>query len=141
MSSNPISSGGTTDQQSIFHSNTLTIDAKDNTLRKQEVFQSETKSPSPTALDLLLRSSLFRELTERALNNTNMEAEENDTKFHVHTINDNGVGGIFHNEIGNLAYMCSTDDNPLPGLISSQESTLYFINSSGHWNRNLSVPH
>ncbi|KAE8023315.1 hypothetical protein FH972_009025 [Carpinus fangiana] len=140
MSSNPISSGGTNDQQSIFHSNTLTVDAKDNTLRNQEVFLSETKSPSPTALGLLLRSSLFRELTERAYD-TDKEYEENDTKFPVHTVNDNGVGGIFHNEIGNIAYMCSTDGNSLPGLISPQENTSRFINSSGDWNRTLSIPH
>jgi hypothetical protein len=139
MSSNPISST----EQSIFHSNTLTVDS--TTLRKQQVFQSETKSPSPssspTALGLLLRSSLFRELTERALNATDKEVEENDTKFRVCTGNDNGVGGIFHNEIGNIAYMCSADADPLPGLVSPQESTMHFINSSGDWNRTLSVPH
>lgn len=137
MSSNPISTGGTT-EHSIFRSNTLTVDNKNSTLRKQQVFQSETnKSPSPTALGLLLRSSLFRELTERALNATDEEDEENDTKFHVPTAtgNDNGVGGIFDNEIGNLAYMCSSDADPLPGLVSPQESTLHFITSSGDWNR------
>ena len=64
-----------TTEQSIFQSNPFTVNGLD-TPRKQEVFQSETpispstKSSTPSALGLLLRSSLYKELSERNLNVT-----------------------------------------------------------------------
>lgn len=77
MSANPVQSMGMT-EQSIFHFNNPTVDALEmNTLlRKERVFQSEdpitpsSYSSTPTALGLLLRSSLFKELMERNLNAT-----------------------------------------------------------------------
>ncbi|KAG7979373.1 hypothetical protein I3843_05G128400 [Carya illinoinensis] len=82
------------------HSNTLTRDGLDTT-RKQDVFQSENpisscpSSSSPTALGLLLKSSLFKELMERNLNATEKETEANGTKLPVYTGIDNEVVGNF----------------------------------------------
>ncbi|KAF5443270.1 hypothetical protein F2P56_035840 [Juglans regia] len=102
MSANPVPSMGMT-EQSIFHFNTSTVDALEmNTLlQKEEVFQSEdpispsSYSSSPTALGLLLRSSLFKELMERNLNAIDKESEENDTNFPRYAGIDNGVGENF----------------------------------------------
>lgn len=97
---NPIPSKGPS-EHSIFHSNTfLTRDGLD-TLRKQDVFQRQnpispcTSSSSPTALGLLLKSSLFKELMERNLNDTDKETEVNETKLPLYTEIDNEVGGNF----------------------------------------------
>ncbi|XP_041011274.1 AP2-like ethylene-responsive transcription factor At1g16060, partial [Juglans microcarpa x Juglans regia] len=82
------------------HSNSFTRDGLD-TLRKQDVFQSEkpirpcSSSSSPTALGLLLKSSLFKELMERNLNATEKETEANETKLPLYTAIDNEVGGNF----------------------------------------------
>ncbi|XP_041016224.1 AP2-like ethylene-responsive transcription factor At1g16060 [Juglans microcarpa x Juglans regia] len=109
MSANAVPSMGMT-EQSIFHFNTSTVDALEmNTLlQKEEVFQSEdpispsSYSSSPTALDLLLRSSLFKELMERNLNATDKETEENDTNFprYAGQALTMGLGRIFGYESG-----------------------------------------
>ncbi|GMY26062.1 AP2-like ethylene-responsive transcription factor At1g16060 [Fagus crenata] len=137
-----------TTEQSIFQSNPFTVNGLD-TPRKQEVFQSETpispstKSSTPSALGLLLRSSLYKELTERNLNVTDKETEETDTKFSLHSSSDSGVGGFFCNEIGNIPYMCSNNGNTLPGLESPEEITSPFYHRSGQslWNGTLNIPH
>lgn len=137
-------------EQSIFHSNSFTENRLD-TLRQQEVLQSETsispctKSSTPSALGLLLRSSLYRELTEKNLNTTDKDTEESDTKISLHASIDNGVGGFFCNEIGNNSYTCSNNGNKLPGLESPEEIALPFYHRSGKsfWNDTLglNIPH
>ena len=122
-----------------------------DTLRQQEVLQSETsispctKSSTPSALGLLLRSSLYRDLTEKNLNTTDKDTEERDTKILLHASIDNGVGGFFCNEIGNNSYMCLNNGNKLPGLESPEEIALPFYHRSGQsfWNDTcgLNIPH
>ena len=149
IASNPIANQETT-EQSIFHSNSFTENHLD-TLRQLEVLQSKTsispctKSSTPSALDLLLRSSLYRELTEKNLNTTDKDTEESDTKILPHASIDNGVRGFFCNEIGNNSYMCSNNGNKLPGLESPEEIALPFYHRSGQsfWNDTLglNIPH
>ncbi|KAL4639362.1 hypothetical protein ACB092_03G211800 [Castanea dentata] len=139
-----------TTEQSIFHSNSFTENRLD-TLRQQEVLQSETsisprtKSSTPRALGLLLRSSLYRELTEKNLNTTDKDTEESDTKILLHPSIDNGFGGFFCNEIGYNSCMCSNNGNKLPGLESPEEIALPFYHRSGQsfWNDTLglNIPH
>ena len=146
---NPITNQETT-EQSIFHFNSLTGNGLD-TLIQQEVLQSETsistctKSSTPRALGLLLRSSLYRDLTEKNLNTTDKDTEERDTKILLHASIDNGVGGFFCNEIGNKSYMCLNNGNKLPGLESPEEIALPFYHRSGQsfWNdtSGLNIPH
>ncbi|KAF3971429.1 hypothetical protein CMV_004979 [Castanea mollissima] len=135
-----------TTEQSIFHSNSFTENRLD-TLRQQEVLQSETsispctKSSTPRALGLLLRSSLYRELTEKNLNTTDKDTEESDTKILLHPSIDNGFGGFFCNEIGYNSCMCSNNGNKLLGLESPEEIALPFYHRSGQsfWNDTLGL--
>ncbi|KAM3706647.1 hypothetical protein ACJW31_03G165700 [Castanea mollissima] len=135
-----------TTEQSIFHSNSFTENRLD-TLRQQEVLQSETsispctKSSTPCALGLLLRSSLYRELTEKNLNTTDKDTEESDTKILLHPSIDNGFGGFFCNEIGYNSCMCSNNGNKLLGLESPEEIALPFYHRSGQsfWNDTLGL--
>ncbi|KAJ1443709.1 DNA-binding domain superfamily [Sesbania bispinosa] len=79
---------------------------------KQEVFGNKTyqfssnKSSSPTALGLLLRSSLFRELVEK---NSNVSEDETDgevTKEQNQQIaSDDELGGIFYHGIGDIPFV------------------------------------
>ncbi|KAK7295333.1 hypothetical protein RJT34_18239 [Clitoria ternatea] len=82
---------------------------------KLEVFGDKTyqfssnKSTSPTALGLLLRSSLFRELVEK---NSNVTGDETDgeviTKDQQQQIasDDDYFGGIFYDSIGDIYPIC-----------------------------------
>lgn len=98
--------------------------------KKQEISQHVTtplspsnKSPSSTALGLLLKSSVFRELSQRNLNYTNEEAEEIELK-NTQQGND-GVGGNLNNKRAcKTSYMCSSYRNSLPDLESPEETTM-----------------
>ncbi|XP_020213489.1 AP2-like ethylene-responsive transcription factor At1g16060 [Cajanus cajan] len=68
---------------------------------------SSNKSSSPTALSLLLRSSLFRELVEK---NSIVSGDEGDgevTKDQQPQIaSDDELGGIFYDNIGDIPFVC-----------------------------------
>lgn len=112
----------------FFHSNSFTVDDR-NSPHKQEEFQAKipiepcSKSSSPTALGLLLRSSIFRELVEK---NSNVPEDENDAED---TKNQQQVGsddeyGIFYEGISDIVGPLNGDHNelqerlPLPFTIS-----------------------
>ncbi|CAJ1939913.1 unnamed protein product [Sphenostylis stenocarpa] len=80
------------------------------------------KPSSPTALGLLLKSSVFRELMQRNLNSSCEEAEQVELK-HPQKGND-GNGGIYDNDSTSNSYFFSSNINRLPNLESSEESSL-----------------
>lgn len=75
-----------------------------NSSQKQEVFQSKTfvgapkKSSSPTALGLLLQSSIFKELVAKNSNVSEDESDGEDIKRQPQYGNDDEYGGIFYDE-------------------------------------------
>ena len=105
----------------LFNSNPYTVQGLDN-LKKRDILHKKThvspcaKSSSPTALSLLLRSSMFNKLIEQNLNANYDETEENDTKGLTKIVDNNGVGDVFYNEIDYVPFMCSSNRGVLPGL-------------------------
>ncbi|KAL2343425.1 hypothetical protein Fmac_004710 [Flemingia macrophylla] len=79
------------------------------------------KASSPTALGLLLKSSVFRELVQRNLNSSGEEAEEVELKYPRE--GNGGVGGLYDNDNISDSNFCSCI-NRLPNLESSEESSL-----------------
>ncbi|EEF45016.1 conserved hypothetical protein [Ricinus communis] len=79
--------------------------------RKQEEFQNRTpitpcsKTSSPTALSLLLRSSIFRELVEKNSNVSEDENEGEETKNQSQIGSDDEFGGLFYERIGDIPFI------------------------------------
>lgn len=97
-----------------------------NTPKKQDIFQIKSPtspSKSSSALGLLLKSSVFKDLVEKNLN-TAEEDEEIDTKILPLSGNSNGMTDIFFDGIdqGPFVY-ASGKDSVLPGLESKEESS------------------
>nr|KYP46511.1 Ethylene-responsive transcription factor WRI1 [Cajanus cajan] len=92
------------------------------------------KASSPTALGLLLKSSVFRELMQRNLNSSGEEAEEVELKYPRESNEE--VGGIYDNDNTSNSYFCSSSINRLPNLESSEESSLpmYHRTVQSLWN-------
>lgn len=80
------------------------------------------KPSSPTALGLLLKSSVFRELMQRNLNSSGEEAEEVELKYPQE--GNDGNGGIYYSDNTSSSYFCSSDINRLPNLESPEERSL-----------------
>lgn len=124
--SNPIQTRGTTEVPNL-NLQPLPSGELDST-KKQDFSNYMTplspcnKSSSPTALGLLLKSSVFRELVQRNLNSVNEEAEEVELKYSQE--GSDGIGGTFDNGITSNSYLCSSNINKLPNLESQEESTL-----------------
>ncbi|MED6192073.1 hypothetical protein PIB30_006570 [Stylosanthes scabra] len=83
-----------------------------NCPQNHEIFENTTfqfssnKSSSPTALGLLLRSSIFRELVEKNLNMSGDETDGEDTKDQQPQITcDDELGGIFYDGITDIPYL------------------------------------
>ncbi|TKY65214.1 Ethylene-responsive transcription factor WRI1 [Spatholobus suberectus] len=94
------------------HNSFFSLDSLDSPV-KQENFGNKTyqfssnKSSSPTALGLLLRSSLFRELVEKNSNVSVDEADGEVTKDQQPQIaSDDELGGIFYDSIGDIPFVC-----------------------------------
>jgi AP2-like factor (ANT lineage) len=78
---------------------------------------SYNKPASPTALGLLLKSSVFRELMQRNLNCSSEDEDEVELKYPQESI-----GGVFDIENNSSnTYLCSSNINKLPNLVSSEE--------------------
>lgn len=105
---------------SIFNSNPFAVGALEIPKKQDILRMNDTpitpacakSSSSPTALSLLLRSSVFKELVEKNLNNfADKENEENDTKYIPELSTKNEIGETFYNTIGistPLQYMSSS---------------------------------
>jgi len=85
---------------------------------------SNSKSSSPTALGLLLRSSLFRELVEK---NSNVSGDEADGEVgkgeQPQMASDDDLGGIFFDSIGDIPFVC----DPSRYNLELQERDLHSI--------------
>lgn len=107
-----------------------------NSSQKQQVFDAKVplsactkSSSSPTALGLLLRSSIFRELVEK---NSNISAEEDETDVvddrqpknqpQVGS-EDDEYSGIFYDGINDIPFVCSSNRDS----IELQERELHFV--------------
>lgn len=96
---------------------------------KQECFQSKApvspsnKSSSPTALSLLLRSSIFRELVEKNSNVSKDENEGDEAKHEPQVGNDDEFGGIFYDDIGDVSFSFSSNKENL----ELQEREFHFV--------------
>ncbi|XVE68062.1 hypothetical protein DITRI_Ditri09bG0038800 [Diplodiscus trichospermus] len=99
--------------------------------QKQEVLETKmpvnsyNKSSSPTALGLLLRSSVFRELVAK---NANLSEDESSTDADDEPKNqqvgsDDEFGGLFYDGIGDFPFICSSGKYSL----ELQERELPFI--------------
>ena len=136
--SNPIQTKGTT-EASNFNFHPFPAGELDST-KKQDFSKCRTplspsnKSSSPTALGLLLKSSVFRELMQRNLNSANEVAEEVELKYPQE--GSDGIGGIFDSDINSNSYLGSYNINRLPNLVSPEESTMpmYHRNVPSLWN-------
>lgn len=89
-----------------------------------------SKPDSPTALGLLLKSSMFRELMQRNLNSSN-EDEEVELKYPQE-----GIAGVFDIDNNSNTYLCSSNISRLPNLVSSEERPLpmYHGTMQSLWN-------
>ncbi|CAJ2656867.1 unnamed protein product [Trifolium pratense] len=112
------------------------IDASNSNINPEKLLQVETtkkrdfsnlmmtplsscnKPASPTALGLLLKSSVFRELMQRNLNCSSEDEEEVELKYPQESIR-----GVFDIENNSNTYLCSSNVNKLPSLVSSEEGS------------------
>lgn len=124
----------TTDESSSFFSTIHPFTSSDhylNSPQNQQVFEtniSNKSSSSPTALGILLRSSIFRELVEK---NSNISEEEETDRGDDHQLmnqpqvgSDNDeYGGMFYDEISDIPFVCSSNGES----VELQERELHFI--------------
>lgn len=93
-----------------------------------------TNSTSPTALGLLLKSSVFRELVEKNPHSLD-EEKEDPTKGFTQAGRGDNIRGGFGNEIGVSPFIFTPigESESLPGL-ESRESTMLVGNRTEPWN-------
>ncbi|XP_010046657.3 AP2-like ethylene-responsive transcription factor At1g16060 [Eucalyptus grandis] len=93
-----------------------------------------TNSTSPTALGLLLKSSVFRELVEKNPHSLD-EEKEDPTKGFMQAGRGDNIRGGFGNEIGVSPFIFTPigESESLPGL-ESRESTMLVGNRTEPWN-------
>ncbi|XP_058760884.1 AP2-like ethylene-responsive transcription factor AIL5 [Vicia villosa] len=110
----------------------VNIDASNSTINPEKLLQVEntkkqkfsnsmipTKPSSPTALGLLLKSSVFRELMQRNLNSSNDdEQEEVELKYPQE-----GIRGVFDIDNTSKTFLCSSNISRLPNLVSTEEGS------------------
>lgn len=119
------------------------------TSKPHDIFQRQTpnspcsNSSSPSALGLLFKSSVFRELVEKNLSAESEENEGSDIK-NLPQMKNNHFDMISYDGIGNMSSTSSSSSYALPGLESREESVSPLYNERGQslWNfpLNLSSP-
>ncbi|BAT83396.1 hypothetical protein VIGAN_04053700 [Vigna angularis var. angularis] len=100
-------------KSSVIHNSFFSLDSLNSPVG-QENFGSKpypfssSKSSSPTALGLLLRSSLFRELVEKNSNVSGDEADDGEVRKseQPQIASDDDLGGIFFDSIGDIPFVC-----------------------------------
>ncbi|KAL1538665.1 hypothetical protein AAHA92_27381 [Salvia divinorum] len=70
---------------------------------------SHCSKPSPTALSLLFRSSLFRELLEKNSYVSEEEIQDGNTQIETGVGSGDGYGGMFSNESGDIPFVLSAN--------------------------------
>ncbi|KAH6830285.1 Integrase-type DNA-binding superfamily protein [Perilla frutescens var. hirtella] len=74
---------------------------------------SPCSKPSPTALSLLFRSSLFRELLEKNSNVSEEEIQDENIKNETRVGSDDEYGGMFSNGNGDIPFVVSSNGHSL----------------------------
>ncbi|KAF6159943.1 hypothetical protein GIB67_033027 [Kingdonia uniflora] len=137
---------------SFYHTNKPLVQDNYNS-HKQEVFQTKAhvstslcKNPSsPTALSLLLRSSIFRELVEKNSSSSDEETEVEDVRHQVHVGNDDDeYASLFCDGIGEIPFGLTTSDTILgvsDGIEESSPSSSSFYSGTNQslWSNVLSL--
>ncbi|KAJ4831790.1 hypothetical protein Tsubulata_017000 [Turnera subulata] len=141
---------------SVYQSNAYPPVDSLNTCMKEDIFQfkatfdpSCTKSSStPTALGLLHKSSVYKELVEKNLNSAEEESQDNDVKNITKLLSNNNIGAgemFYSNGISNIPHL-RPSRGILPSLESKEENTmplplpLYSRMDQSLWNGALSMP-
>ncbi|GAY61907.1 hypothetical protein CUMW_213630 [Citrus unshiu] len=110
----------------LFQSNPITADFLNSPQKQEDCFQSNVsvnsgnnnnKPSTPSALGLLLRSSIFKELVEKNSNVSEDDSEGDEKKNQHGTACDDEFGGIFYDGIGDFPFICSSNT----GSIDFQE--------------------
>lgn len=103
-------------KSSFFLANPFTEDYLTNIPRKQDTFESKVpvsscskSSSSPTALGLLLRSSVFRELVEKNTTISDDDTDGEEAKDQPPQGSDDEFTGIFRDRIGDVPFICSSN--------------------------------
>ncbi|KDP21223.1 hypothetical protein JCGZ_21694 [Jatropha curcas] len=128
-------------QLPLFQSNNspYSMEELNGTFKESDIFKTNTpitispctvssapssSSSSPTALSLLLKSSMFKELVEKNLNSA---ADFDDNEEKVFSENRE----IIYNGTSQIPYMYPSNGDALPGLESQEENTLPLYNRTG----------
>ena len=112
----------------FFHTNPL-VTGYLKSPQKQDIFESKipinsiNKSSSPTALGLLLRSSVFKELVEKNSNISEDDTDGEEPNNQVQIGSDDDFCGIFYDGIGDIPFVCNSNEDS----IELQERGLDFI--------------
>ncbi|KAF5479204.1 hypothetical protein F2P56_000048 [Juglans regia] len=113
----------------FLHSNPVVTDYI-NSPQKQEIFRSKNpfnacnkSSSSPTALGILLRSSVFKELVEKNSNISEDDTDGDEPKNQAQMGSDDDYAGIFYDGIGDVPFVCTSNRDS----IELQERELHFL--------------
>ena len=112
----------------FFHTNPL-VTGYLKSPQKQDIFESKipissiNKSSSPTALGLLLQSSVFKELVEKNSNISEDDTDGEEPNNQAQMGSDDGFCGIFYDGIGDIPFVCNSNEDS----IELQERGLDFI--------------
>ncbi|KAF8408057.1 hypothetical protein HHK36_007198 [Tetracentron sinense] len=130
-------------ETSFFHTSIFTNDDLGSP-QKQEVFQRKTpvspcsKPSSPTALSLLLRSSIFRELVEKNASSTD-DGHGEDTRYQTQIGSDNDCGEIFYGGISDIPYEFPSNVDTLPTIELHETASSIYKTGQSIWNGVLSM--
>ena len=116
-------------QSLFFHSNSSATDYLKSPQQNSDIFESKipinscNKSSPPTALGLLLRSSVFKELVEKnsIIPEDYTDGEEPNNQAVIGS--DDDFCGIFYDGIGDIPFVCTSNEYS----IELQERGLDFI--------------
>ncbi|CAI9755329.1 unnamed protein product [Fraxinus pennsylvanica] len=114
-----------------FAINNPVISEKHEIIERKMPLSPSNKTPSPTALGLLLRSSMFKDLVEKTTSASNEETEKDKTKIKLHIVGeeDNFVFYNGNNHVTNYAFPSNMEK--LPRLDPSEKDASSSCNGRG----------
>ncbi|CAL2250301.1 unnamed protein product [Prunus armeniaca] len=112
-------------EKSFSHTNPFASDYFNSPIGSSIPLNTGSKSSSPTALGLVLQSSIFLELVQRNSNFSEDESTDGEeTKNQPQVGSDDEFGGIFYDGIGNNPFACSSNSDGYNNPWSSITSTI-----------------
>ena len=91
-----------------------------------QISSSTDRSSPRTALSVLLRSSMFRELVEKNSNASDSEVEGDEMKNQQQLGNDEEFGLTYLDGIANMPYICPSSGNTIPNIELQEENASYY---------------